>query len=357
LLSGTSRDGVDAVLVNFSPGGMELLHARCTPYPASIGRTLQQVVEAGRPPDANMAALLDVQLGKFFARTAQDLVREAGLEMRDVAFIGSHGQSVWHAPLEHPPASVQLGSGLWIARNTGVTTVADFRRADIEAGGQGAPLAPLLHARLFRSDDEDRAVLNIGGIANLTLLPAGGSPSGYDCGPGNCLLDAWARRHLHRPYDDGGQWAAKGRFSDALLERMLDDPYFEQQPPKSTGPEYFNLAWLDAMLDGLDTNEADTQATLAELTAQAVARGLTERPARLLVCGGGVHNAYLLARIATALPDVMVETTAAHGADPDWIEGLLFAWLARERIEARPQDTPPLTGAAHPVLLGDIFEP
>ena len=357
MLSGTSRDGVDAVLVNFMQGNMDLLHAKCTPYPVAIARTLDQLVASHQPPDADMASLLDEQLGKFFARAAQDLAREAGLEMRDIAFIGSHGQSVWHAPQAKPPVSIQLGGGRWIARNTGVPVVADFRRGDLEAGGVGAPLAPLLHARLFRSADEDRAVLNIGGIANLTILPASGEVRGFDCGPGNCLLDAWALRHLHRPYDDGGRWAAKGELSDALLGRMLNDPYFEQQPPKSTGPEYFNLAWLETMLASLDVNEADTQATLAELTAQAVARSLPENFTRLLVCGGGVHNAYLLARIATALPDVTVETTAGHGVDPDWAEGLLFAWLARERLAERPQDTSPLTGAAHPVLLGDIFEP
>jgi anhydro-N-acetylmuramic acid kinase len=357
MLSGTSRDGVDAVLVNFTRGGMHLLHAKCTPYPVAIARTLDQLVTSHKPPGADMASLLDEQLGKFFARVAQDLVREAGLEMRDIAFIGSHGQSVWHAPLAKPPVSIQLGGGRWIASNTRVPVVADFRRGDIEAGGMGAPLAPLLHARLFRSAGEDRAVLNIGGIANLTLLPARGEVRGFDCGPGNCLLDAWALRHLHRPYDDRGQWAAEGAASEALLERMLGDPYFEQQPPKSTGPEYFNLAWLATMLAGLDVNEADTQATLAELTAHSVARSLPERPARLLVCGGGAHNAHLLGRLAAAMPGVAVETTAGHGAAPDWVEGLLFAWLARERLAERPQDTPPLTGATHPVLLGDIFEP
>jgi anhydro-N-acetylmuramic acid kinase len=357
MLSGTSRDGVDAVLVNFAQGAMDLLHAKCTPYPAAIARTLDQLTESGQPPTSDMASLLDEHLGKFFARVAQDLVRESGLEMRDIAFIGSHGQSVWHAPLAEPPVSIQLGGGRWIARNTGVPVVADFRRGDVEAGGAGAPLAPLLHARLFHSADEDRAVLNIGGIASLTLLPVEGEASGFDCGPGNCLLDAWTLMHLRRPYDDGGQWAAKGIVSDALLGRMLQDPYFERRPPKSTGPEYFNLPWLQAMLDGLGVNEPDTQATLTELTAQAAARSFDAVPARLLVCGGGVHNAYLLARLATALPDVTVESSAEHGTDPDWVEGLLFAWLARERLAGRPQETPPLTGAAHPVLLGDIFEP
>jgi anhydro-N-acetylmuramic acid kinase len=357
MLSGSGRNGVDAVLVNFTQDAMDLLHAKCTPYPVAIARSLDQLAEAGQPPGAGLFGLLDEQLGRFFARTAQDLVREAGLEMRDVAFIGSHGQDPWHAPPDHLPASIQLGNGQWIARNTGVTTVADFRRADIEAGGTGAPLAPLLHARLFRNAGEDRAVLHIGGIARLTSLPAGGEIRGYDIGPGNCLLDAWAMRHLRRPYDDGGKWAATGAVIEPLLARMLEDPYFKQAPPKSTRPGHFDLPWLENMLDNPDTGEADVQATLAELTARAVARGLPARPARLLLCGGGAHNGHLRARLSNALPDTVVESTAGYGADPDWVEGLLFAWLARERLAGRPQDTPPLTGAGQPVLLGDIFNP
>lgn len=357
LLSGTSRDGVDAVLVNFTHDAMDLLHARCRPYPAAIARTLQQLAESGKPPGADIADLLDEQLGRFFARVAQDLVRDAGLEMRDVAFIGSHGQTVWHAPAAQPPVSVQLGSGRWIAKNTGVVTVAGFRGADLGAGGTGAPLAPLLHQQLFHAGDEDRAVLNIGGIANLTLLPASGETRGFDTGPGNCLLDAWAMRQLQRPYDDGGNWAAKGAVNAGLLTRMLHDPYFALPPPKSTGPEYFSPRWLETMLSGDDVDAVDVQATLAEVTAQAVARGLPFGPARLLVCGGGARNAHLLSRLAVAMPGTAIETTATQGVDPDWVEGLLFAWLARERLAQRAQDTPPLTGAVRPVLLGDIFRP
>jgi anhydro-N-acetylmuramic acid kinase len=357
MLSGSGRDGVDAVLVSFSPGAMDLLHASHVPYPVAIARTLDQLVETGQPPGAELAGLLDEQLGKFLARAVQDLVREAGLEMRDVAFIGAHGQSARHAPLDDPPINILPASGQWIARNTGVTTVADFRRADIEAEGIGAPLAPLLHARLFHSAEEDRAVVNIGGISNLTLLPAEGNPGGYDCGPGNCLLDAWAKRHLLKPYDDGGRWAATGAVIEPLLARMLEDPFFIQPRPRSAGAERFDLPWLESLLDGSEAGEADVQATLVELTAQAVARSLPTTPDRVLVCGGGVHNTQLLARLAGALPDTAVESTARYGTDPDWIEGLLFAWLAFERLAGRPQDTPPLTGAARPVLLGDIFEP
>ena len=359
MLSGTSRDGVDAVLVNFNRGSMDILHALCAPYPPAIKRTLDQLLETGAPPAPAMAQLLDENLAYFFARVAQNLVREAGLEMRDVRAVGSHGQNVWHAPQAENPVSLQLGKGELIARNTGATVVSNFRSADLRAGGQGAPLAPLLHAKLFRSDTENRAVLNLGGIANLTLLPAAGGVAGFDCGPGMCLMDGWIGRQLQKDYDDRGRWAATGKTDGGLLARMLADPYFEQPPPKSTGLEYFSMNWLDRLLGQTPPAAADVQSTLAELSAQSVARCLGEAgfPQRLLVCGGGIHNDHLMLRLAAALPGVVLESTARHGIAPDWVEGVLFAWLARERLLGREQDTAPITGAKHPVLLGDIHEP
>lgn len=359
LLSGTSRDGVDAVLINFSHSSIDLLHATCTPYPPAIKLTLEQLLETGKPPSNEVAGLLNENLGRFFARIAQNLVREAGMEMCDIRAIGSHGQNVWHQPGGKYPASIQLGSGYLIAKNTSTTVVADFRIADVKAGGQGAPLAPLLHQNLFHSEKENRAVLNIGGIANLTILPSYGKVTGFDCGPGNCLMDAWSKLHLQSDYDDGGRWAAKGEPDPDLLSRLLADPYFKQQPPKSTGLEYFNISWLNKLLGNPALAEGVVQTTLAELSAQSVAISLEEAglPDRLLVCGGGVHNNFLMRRIAAALPDVVVEPSGRYGADPDWVEGLLFAWLARERLNERIQDTPPITGANQPVLLGDIYEP
>lgn len=359
MLSGTSRDGVDAVLVNFSHDSMDLLHAVCTPYPPAIKLTLDQLLATGKPPTRDVADLLDENLGRFFARVAQNLVREAGMEMRDISAIGSHGQNVWHEPSGESPMSLQSGRGDLIAKNTATTVVANFRNADVMAGGQGAPLAPLLHQNLFRSETEDRAILNIGGIANLTVLPSQGAVTGFDCGPGNCLMDAWTNRHLQKSYDDNGRWAAKGDIDPDLLSRMLADPYFKQRPPKSTGVEYFNITWLTDLLGDRKPAERDVQATLAELSAQSIARSLENAglPRRLLVCGGGVHNAFLMRRIAASLPDVVVEPTSRHGADPNWVEGLLFAWLARERLNEKVQDTPPITGANQPILLGDIYEP
>lgn len=359
MLSGTSRDGVDAVLVNFNRGSMDILHAQCTPYPPAIRQTLDQLLATGAPPNKKVSQLLDENLAYFFARVAQNLVRETGLEMRDVRCIGSHGQNVWHQPGGENPVTIQLGRGDLIARNTGATVVNDFRTADVKAGGQGAPLAPLLHRELFHSDTENRAVLNIGGIANLTILPARGGVAGFDCGPGNCLMDGWTRLQLQKDYDDRGRWAAKGAIAPDLLDHMLADPYFSRSAPKSTGLEYFSMSWLDQMLGQSPPTAVNVQATLAELCAINVSRSLAETglPDRLLVCGGGVHNDHLVLRIAAALPDVVVESTARYGADPDWVEGLLFAWLARERLYGRTQDTAAITGAQHPVLLGEIHLP
>lgn len=359
MLSGTSRDGVDAVLVNFGNNSMDILHALCVPYPTAIKLTLDQLLETGKPPTREVAQLLDENLAYFFARVAQDLVREAGLEMRDIRAIGSHGQNVWHQPGGDNPITIQLGRGDLIARNTGTTVVSNFRIADVKAGGQGAPLAPLFHQRLFRSDTENRAILNIGGIANLTILPATGGVTGFDCGPGNCLMDGWTGAHLQKDYDDNGRWAAKGEVDTGLLSRMLADPYFELHSPKSTGLEYFNMHWLDQCLGQTRTAAINVQTTLAELTAQSIRRSLAEGnlPKRLLVCGGGTHNSYLMKRITAVLPDTVVESTAVHGADPDCVEGLLFAWLAREKLSDRKQDTRTITGAAQAVILGETHEP
>lgn len=356
LISGTSRDGVDAALVSFEQGQPNLLHAFCQPYPAAIRSDLDRLIEAGEAPPPGRAAALDEQLGRFFARSAIELLEQASIEGRDVTAIGSHGQTVWHQPGGDRPVSMQLGSGSVIARTTSITTVTDFRRADLKAGGQGAPLAPLLHRELFHSGEERRAVLNLGGIANLTLLDSDGGVQGFDTGPGNCLLDAWIRQCRGLDYDDHGTWAAGGTVSDDLLKRLLADPWFDLPAPKSTGLEHFNLRWLLPQLEEADMSTVDVQRTLAELTVESIARMLEpSRPDRLLVCGGGVHNAFVLARLKERLGDCPVGSTLEHGVDPDWVEAILFAWLARERLAERAQNTGPITGAREPVLLGKVF--
>lgn len=348
---------MDAALVSFEHGRPELLHALCEPYPPVIRQDLDALLATGEKPPPGRAAALDESLGRFFARTANRLVEQAGVEKRDVHAIGSHGQTVWHEPGGERPVSIQLGNGSFINRATGLVTVTDFRRADLRAGGQGAPLAPLLHRELFHSADEERAVLNIGGIANITLLHCDGRVSGYDTGPGNCLMDAWVQKVKNEDYDAGGEWAAGGNVHDELLRSLLADPYFALLPPKSTGLEYFNLDWLAGFMQGLQASEQDVQSTLADLTAVSVALALAgeESPRRLLVCGGGIHNTHLVLRLAELLAGCAVESTRKYGAHPDWVEAILFAWLARERLAERRQDTRQITGAREPVLLGKVF--
>ena len=285
------------------------------------------------------------------------MLAEAGVPPTQVEAIGSHGQTVRHRPRAAVPFTMQLGDGATIAERTGITTVDGLRQRDVAAGGQGAPLLPGLHAALLSREDESRAVLNLGGIANLTLLPAGaGAVLGFDTGPANALLDAWCERHTGAHYDHDGAWAAGGTLDDGLLQRLLGEPWFTQLPPKSSGREQFHLDWLAACLHG-DESPVDVQRTLLELTAASVADALLRTQVgiqRLLVCGGGVHNPLLMRQLARRLPGIIVESTAAHGVDPDFIEAMGFAWLARETLARRPGNLPAVTGAAGPRILGAI---
>lgn len=363
MLSGTSRDGADAVLVRFENGQPEILDSLCVAYPDPLAERLRRMIERRMRPGDDEMALLDHELAEFFALSAWGLMDKSRLKAKDILAIGSHGQTVWHYPSRPRPESIQLGDPQHIANLTGIPTVSRFRQADLAAGGQGAPLAPLLHDWLFRPDKGVCAVLNIGGIANVSVLGQNGSASGFDTGPGNCLLDTWVRKHKGTDFDDGGQWAAGGAVDENLLGLLLADPYFALPAPKSTGVEYFNYHWLRSRLDGRGAGEVqaslrDIQATLGELTARTVAAAVVNSGAHeLLVCGGGSHNHDLLKRLQRLLPHTSVTTTASRGMDPDLVEGVLFAWLARERIAGRRQDTRRITGAREAVLLGEIFDP
>jgi anhydro-N-acetylmuramic acid kinase len=363
MLSGTSRDGADTVLVRFGEAKTDLVASLCVTYPPDLAEMLRRMIHRRRRPNDDELALADEQLAEFFALCVWALLDKAGIQAREVTAIGSHGQTVWHHPARDKPESIQLGNPQRIADLTGIQTVGHFRQADLNMGGQGAPLAPLLHAALMKPEDGIRAILNLGGIANISLLNATGTAVGYDTGPGNCLLDAWIRKHKSCDYDESGQWAAGGEVDPHLLELLLSDAYFSLRPPKSTGVEYFNLHWLQERLDErkpdqLAASFRDIQATLSELTAQSIATAVKKTTANeLLICGGGTRNNDLLRRIRRLLPNIRVDTTAICGIDPDWMEGILFAWLARERLAGRPQDTRCITGAREPVLLGTVFEP
>jgi anhydro-N-acetylmuramic acid kinase len=316
------------------------------------------MIESGQRPSTQDLEQADDQLAVFFSHTVQALLTLAGIEASSVVAIGSHGQTVWHDPNGARPETIQLGNPQLIAQNTGMTTVGDFRSRDVRAGGQGAPLAPLLHRALFQPEEGNRVVLNLGGIANISVVSSDGTVMGFDTGPANCLLDAWIQDQLGEHFDRGGAWAGGGVVNKLLLLDLMMDPYFKKPPPKSTGVEYFNLKWLQSrkMVNAIDPRAV--QATLAQLTAGTVASSVAPcNPADVLVCGGGAHNEDLLARLKNLLPGCTVGSTAIHGLDPDCIEALLFAWLARERIAGRLQDTGSITGAREPVLLGEIFKP
>src|SRR5690606_30675586 len=268
------------------------------------------------------------------------------------------GQTLRHRPQGRLPFTLQLGCAATIAERTGITTVADFRSRDVAAGGHGAPLVPALHAALLRVAGESRAVLNLGGIANFTLLPAEGPVRGFDTGPANALMDAWCLRHRGMAYDRGGAFAAQGRVDDALLGRLLAEPWFALPPPKSTGRDRFHLGWVELQLAGHEP-AADVQATLLALAIRSAADALrASQPdtARVIACGGGVHNPVLMAALAAELPGMVVESTAAHGLDPDAIEAMAFAWLARETLAGRPGNLPTVTGASGPRILGAIHQ-
>lgn len=362
LISGTSMDGIDAVVVDFSTPSLSLLASTTVQFTPGLRRELDQVRSNPDHYPAAGLARLDAQMGDLFASAASSIIKQAGLESRDITAIGSHGQTILHRPAADPPHTLQIADPHRIARLTGITTVADFRRADLAAGGQGAPLAPLIHHALLRSDEECRLVVNLGGIANVTLLPATGRVSGFDTGPANCFLDDWFRRHHDQRFDDAGRWAASGTVDARLMEKLLSDPFFALRPPKSTGIEYFSPDWLAERLPAWSSERpADIQATLAEFSAISLARAIALESKYqahcLIACGGGVHNEHLMARIAHHLPGMRIESSATHGIDPDLVEATLFAWLARERLAGRRVNTPDITGATSAVLSGVVHCP
>src|SRR5690554_4406103 len=356
LISGTSADGIDAALVEFDGGRARLRFGRTYPWDPDLRARLVALGQQEAALTLDAVAELDVSIGRAFAAAANATLADSGTRAADVRAIGSHGQTLRHRPWGEVPYTLQLGDPSTIAERTGITVVADFRRRDVAAGGHGAPLLPGLHAALLRSADEDRAVLNLGGIANLTLLPARGEVRGFDTGPANGLMDAWCLRHRGEPYDRDGAFAYAGTVDQALLARLLDEPWFAEPPPKSTGRDQFHLDWVDARLAGGES-PADVQATLLALTARTVTDALRATlPAarRVIACGGGVHNPVLMAALAEGLPQARVESTAAHGLDPDFIEAMGFAWLARQTLLGLPGNLPGVTGADGPRPLGGI---
>jgi anhydro-N-acetylmuramic acid kinase len=359
LISGTSMDGIDVAVVDFDRGTR--VHALATiPFDPD---TRAQLDEVRRDPDrfpVSALARLDARLGERFAQATLMVLEQAGLRAQDIRAIGCHGQTILHraGPDDEPPHTLQIADPHRLAALTGITVVADFRRADLAAGGQGAPLAPLIHQALLTDERENRAVVNLGGIANITVLPARGGVSGFDTGPANCFLDWWYRQHHSDRFDAEGRWAASGQVDQAWLDQLLADPYYALPPPKSTGIEYFSVESLRRQLpEWADERPADIQATLAELSAVSLCDAIrTTAPdtERVLICGGGAHNHHLIRQVARRM-DCPVQSSAEHGLDPDAVEAVLFAWLAREQLAGRRVDTRSITGARHLIQPGVLI--
>ena len=364
LMSGTSLDGVDGVIADLSPDAPSLVRvAAGEPFDPDFKAELLALNSPGHN-ELHRAALAANQLAGVYARVVERLLQIAAgqdIQRQNIIAIGAHGQTVRHRPQAFGTGyTLQLNNPALLAELTGIDVIADFRNADVAAGGQGAPLVPAFHAALWADAAQSRAVLNIGGISNISLLPAGGTVQGFDCGPGNALLDFWCQRHTGWPFDDAGAWAASGQVHTALLARLRQAPYFQQTPPKSTGRDLFNPDWLAAQLSGFESVPAvDVQASLTALTAITCAQDLRQHlpgAAQLLVCGGGALNTELMRQLALALPGVQVLSTQARGLPPLQVEATAFAWLAQAFTLKQPGNLVAVTGAKGPRVLGALHK-
>jgi anhydro-N-acetylmuramic acid kinase len=354
-MSGTSLDGLDIALIEQS-SAISLIATHYIPMPDSLRTELLGLCASG-PDEIARSAIAQQNWVKLAAQGINTLLSQQNLDREAIRAIGSHGQTIRHEPARG--FTVQIGNPALLAELTGITVVSDFRSRDVAAGGQGAPLVPAFHEALFEERPGNRAVLNVGGFSNLSLIEPGKPVTGFDCGPGNVLLDAWIHQQRGDNYDRDGQWAASGRVEPALLKALLSDPFFVTQGPKSTGREVFNLPWLMQHLTKLPPFAAENvQATLLELTALSIIeslQGAQKDTQELLVCGGGAHNATLMKRLASLLPKAKVSSTSAYGVDPDWVEAMAFAWLAHCCLEGIAANRPSVTGARGLRILGAIY--
>jgi anhydro-N-acetylmuramic acid kinase len=358
LISGTSADSIDAALVSFSRGMPQLQAAHTHPWPPALRERMLALAQDEATLDLDAFGRLDVEIGHHFAEAVLQLLKQSGTPAHAVRAVGSHGQTIRHRPTGEYPFTLQIGDPCIIAERCGIDVVADFRRADMAAGGQGAPLLPALHAMLLARSGHARVVLNLGGIANITVLGADGSVHGFDTGPANGLLDAWCLRHRGESFDRDGAFATSGQVDPTLVDALLADSYFALPPPKSTGREHFHLTWLATHPQLAVVNPADVQATLLELTARSVVMAIDQQAPtadEIMVCGGGVHNGALMHRLGELLAPRSLCSTARHGIDPDFLEATAFAWLARQRLLGLPGNLPAVTGARGPRVLGAIY--
>ncbi|MBT2341428.1 MULTISPECIES: anhydro-N-acetylmuramic acid kinase [Pseudomonas] len=355
VMSGTSLDGLDIALIELTPT-IKLIATHYIPMPALLRAELLDLCSSG-PDEIARSAIAQQNWVRLAAQGIHTLLNEQDLKPEDITAIGSHGQTIRHEPARG--FTVQIGNPALLSELTGTTVVSDFRSRDVAAGGQGAPLVPAFHEALFEARAGKRAVLNVGGFSNLSLIEPGIPVAGFDCGPGNVLLDAWIHQQKGEHFDRDGQWAASGNVEPALLKALLNDPFFVTKGPKSTGREVFNLPWLTRHLSHLPAfTPENVQATLLELTAVTIVDSLRHAQSQtqeLLVCGGGAHNQTLMKRLAHLLPGANVSSTAVYGVDPDWVEAMAFAWLAHCCLQGIPGNRPSVTGARGLRMLGAIY--
>ena len=358
LISGTSVDGIDCALVQFDEDSPNLVETHFSPTEPALREKILRLSK-GTNIDLSFFGQVDIAIGRAFAAAAISVLNKASVLAEAVTAIGSHGQTVFHQPKGAFPFSLQLGDPNTIAQLTGITTIADFRRRDMAVGGEGAPLAPLLHRNCFASASIDRVIVNIGGISNITVLEKQQNCFAFDTGPGNVLMDYWVEKNKNQTYDDNGNWARSGKVNAKLLDGLLDEKYFSLPYPKSTGRELFNASWLKKKLDLLTGTipAEDVQATLLETTARTISRAINETtsPQEIYICGGGAQNQCLMNRLRELFPDCIVDTTSTLGVHPDWVEATAFAWMAKQTYAGKAIDTMALTGASQPTILGGIY--
>ena len=357
MISGTSMDAIDAALVDFDAAPLRIIATSATAFEPALKRRIAALIDHADRVALDEVGQIDVELARAFARAALALMQSAGIGASQVTAIGSHGQTLRHRPDLSAPFTWQVGDPNTLTEMTGISVVADFRRRDVAAGGQGAPLLPVFHDQVFRNDNEDRVIANLGGIANITILRRDNTVTGFDTGPANRLLDAWIAQHMGRDFDADGAWAGSGRIDQTLLHELLDEPYLRLPPPKSTGRELFNLPWLQSKLGLFSREPRDVQATLQQFTAVSVADAVRQYApgAALYVCGGGAHNLGLLQSLAALIAPSRVASTAALGLDPDYVEAVAFAWFAKRTLEGLTSSAGSVTGAKGARILGGVY--
>jgi len=361
LMSGTSLDGIDAALVELSNDSFKLIATHHHTIPTELCNTLKKLALNDTECSLDTLGEADAELGIVFADAVNELLKQSNTQADDITAIGSHGQTIRHRPDARHPFTLQIADANKITYFTGITTIADFRRRDMAASGEGAPLAPAFHNAFFRSGTENRAVINIGGISNITFLPADKNKpcSGFDTGPGNILMDAWIQKNKNKNYDTDGQWAASQQADTKLVLQLMQDPFILQAPPKSTGREHYNLQWLNKQLENFSELSIDIiQASLCAFTAQCIQlaiKNYAEKISTVIICGGGAHNIQLMNLLKKQLPDINIKNSDDYGLHPDWVEAVAFAWLAKQTINNKPGNLPEVTGATESVILGSIF--